>query len=69
HSLVYLHWFRPFASFDERLGMYKVNRTTRNLETCSEIISADRIYRACNLIPRLGAGGVDPSWTSANVAQ
>ncbi|TDL16783.1 hypothetical protein BD410DRAFT_730882 [Rickenella mellea] len=69
HPLVYLHWFKPLTSCDEQLGMYKISRSTRNLEPNSEIISADRIYRACHLIPRFGAGSVDPSWTSANVTQ
>ncbi|KAH7908431.1 hypothetical protein BJ138DRAFT_1012802 [Hygrophoropsis aurantiaca] len=62
HPLAYVHYFRPLRSWDESLNMYRIERATRNHLPHAGIISLDKIVRPCHLVPRFGAGAVNPLW-------
>ena len=69
HPLAYVEWFRPFSTFDETVGMYKVMRSTHNRTRRSAIVSVNEILQPCHLAPKFGSARVDPSWTHLNVLE
>ena len=66
HPLAYIHWYRPFSSFDQATGMYQVALSTCQHAPNSEVISIDQIWQACLLTPQFGSASVPASWTSGD---
>lgn len=64
--LAYVHWFKPFNSWDEAMGMYRVSRSTRNHKPHAAIISIDRIIQTCQLLPKFPTGAIPRAWFSAS---
>lgn len=69
HLLAYVEWFRPLRARDAVSGMFKLKRSTLHHARHAEIISVDRIWQACHLLPKFGTGKVEPSWTHQNVLE
>ncbi|KAG6826722.1 hypothetical protein H0H92_014714 [Tricholoma furcatifolium] len=66
--LTYIEWFTPLSRPDQVTGMYLVHRSTRAHRPNAEIVSIDRIVRACHLIPKCGRE-IDRKWTKDNVLE
>jgi len=66
HPLAYVHWYRPLSTIDQATGMYYITQSTRRQAPHSEVVSIDRIWRACLLIPHFGSTAVPASWMSEN---
>ena len=67
HPLVYVHWYRPLTTLDPATAMYHVTPSTRHNLPNSEVISVDKIWQGCVLIPQFGSTSVPVSWTTGNV--
>ncbi|KIJ10373.1 hypothetical protein PAXINDRAFT_31873, partial [Paxillus involutus ATCC 200175] len=52
--LVYIHWFRPLQSFDNRSRMFRLTRSSRNCGPHAVIVPINHILRPCHLIPQWG---------------
>jgi hypothetical protein len=63
HPLAYVHWYTPLTTLDPATAMYQITPSTRNHLPNSEVISVDRIWRGCALIPQFGSASVPVSWT------
>ena len=68
HPLAYVEWFTNLGSPDLLTGLHSVTRSTRQGKRNAEVISVDRIYRSCHLIPRFGAA-INSSLTADNVLE
>jgi hypothetical protein len=66
HPLAYVHWYRPLTSFDLAAGMYQITLSTRQNSANAEVVSIDRIWHSCLLIPHFGSADVPTSWTGKN---
>ena len=69
HPLAYVEWFRPFSTFDETVGMYKVMRSTHNRARHSAIVGMNEILQVCHLAPKYRSTPVDRSWTHLNTLE
>ena len=68
HPLTYIEWFTKLGSPDPNTGLHSVTRSTRQGKRNAEVVSVDRIVRACHLIPRFGHA-VSSTWTTDNVLE
>ncbi|KII84510.1 hypothetical protein PLICRDRAFT_117586 [Plicaturopsis crispa FD-325 SS-3] len=67
HPLVYVEWFRPLTAIDPLTGMFRIARSTRQHRPNSQIISADRVFQGCHLLPAFGPDPLHQSWTTDNI--
>ena len=65
--LAYVHWFKPFRTWDTQLGMFKLSRSTRQHRPSASIIRINKIVQTCHLIPKFGPGAVPREWFTGNV--
>ncbi|KIJ12244.1 hypothetical protein PAXINDRAFT_14868 [Paxillus involutus ATCC 200175] len=54
HPLVYIHWFRPLQSFNNRSCMFRLTRSSRNRGPHAVVVPIDHILCPCHLIPQWG---------------
>ncbi|PBK97456.1 hypothetical protein ARMGADRAFT_922907, partial [Armillaria gallica] len=65
--LAYIEWFTPLRKFDDRVGMFKVQRSTHGSQRLkASIIPATYIARSCQLTPYFGRS-MDHAWSSDTV--
>ncbi|KAH9974860.1 hypothetical protein BJV74DRAFT_879658 [Russula compacta] len=69
HPLAYVKWFRPFNTWDETIGMYKLARSTRNHVQHSAVVGVNDILQACHLAPKYGSSPFGRSWTHLNALE
>ncbi|KAK0476283.1 hypothetical protein EDD18DRAFT_1385437 [Armillaria luteobubalina] len=67
HPLAYIEWFTPLHKLDNRVGMFKVQRSTHSGQRLrASIIPVTYISRSCQLSPYFGRS-MDRTWSSNNV--
>ncbi|KAH9979616.1 hypothetical protein BJV74DRAFT_879411 [Russula compacta] len=69
HPLAYVKWFRPFNTWDETIGMYKLARSTRNHVRHSAVVGVNDILQACHLAPKYRSSPFGCSWTHLNALE
>ncbi|KAJ6513762.1 hypothetical protein C8R47DRAFT_1091766 [Mycena vitilis] len=55
HPLAYIEWFTPLNRPDLISGMFSTQRSTRNHQRNSAVISVHQIVRACHLMAKCGS--------------
>lgn len=66
--LAYIHWFTPLHTWNDKLGMYQLSRSTRRGgHPNAAIVFADQIVRSCHLLPKFGSGPVPRAWLKGRV--
>ncbi|KAF8879805.1 hypothetical protein BD779DRAFT_1550612 [Infundibulicybe gibba] len=68
HPLAYVEWFTSLGAPDPQTGMYVINRSTRQHQPNSAIISTARIVRGCHLMGQFGRT-IAKGWTTDNILE
>ncbi|KAL0952541.1 hypothetical protein HGRIS_006800 [Hohenbuehelia grisea] len=68
HPLAYVEWFTPLRRFDKDVGMFAVQRSTRNHQRNAAIVRVEQLVRNCHLIPKFGQA-VPSLWSTDTVLE
>lgn len=58
HPLAYVEWFRPFSTFDNQTGFYRLARSTRHHRRLASVVSLGDVLQGCHLAPRFGVADI-----------